>query len=248
MPQDNFTYEMELIMQEKIKSYAEKAKKYLIANKNVAGIIAGVVFIIIVIILIAAGTSGEGKSKSDETTEAETTVVIVKPTEDTETNTLVPLEESSKIVEVIEKYYDAKASADIEALADCVDNMEGISENAISNYGKYIEEYQDIVCYKIDENSNICKGVVFVTFKYKYTGIETPAPGYSYMQVIEDADGNYKIHNMLTKYEMEKLEQFLGSFSPESALKVLENQIDEEFKQVYESDEDLQKLYDAIQN
>ncbi len=231
----------------KLNNYFAKAKSQIYDNKKVFyGVIIGGVSAFAILLIIVGIAFGSGK-ESEDSKKNDTTEVIVKPSE-TEKTAIEPIDSSSEIAKVIVKYYGAKASADIEKISECVDNMNGISENTITSYGKYIEAYQDIQCYEIKENSNICKGVVFITFKYKYTGIATPAPGYSYMQIIQDTDGNYKIHNMLTKYELDKLQQLIDSLGPESQIRILEEQMDKQFQEAYNSDEDLRKLYDLIKD
>ncbi|MBE5940696.1 MAG: hypothetical protein E7266_09915 [Lachnospiraceae bacterium] len=219
-------------------------------NSKKEYIFSGLAIILTVLIFVSFSVTACGKKESEktvvDTTEDETTSVVITTTEEPVKYVIEKEPDDSKILEVIKAYYYAKQEADIEALKLCVDSMEGISSNTLESYGKYIDEYQDIVCYKIEENADICDNVIFITFKYKYKGIPTPAPSYSYVQVKEQEDGSYKIHNMLTQSEMDSLEKFIASFDSDSELKAMENKINADFKTACESDGELKELYEVI--
>lgn len=80
------------------------------------------------------------------------------------------------IDELVNKYYTAISSCDIESLQECVDDIGDITAESLEAMAQYIEAYENIECYVkpgLDDNSYI----IYVYYENKILNIDTLAPG-----------------------------------------------------------------------
>lgn len=104
-----------------------------------------------------------------------------------------PMEKSnSEITGLIESYYKALGEKDIATLKTLVDDLTPSDESKITNAKDYIEGYEvgDVYTKQgLTEDSY----VVYASFDYICKGITTKVPALSWLYVVKDSDGNYKI-------------------------------------------------------
>ena len=157
-------------------------------------IIVGVLFLLLVIILaFFSQKSRKEKAESDEVISMSADVAI-------STNDIMPTEEPLKINAypelnaLMEKYFVALSSGDIDSLHDICSQIEDDAEKRITVKAKYIEDYEEIVCYT-KSGPYPDSYIVFVSYLIKYKDIDTPAPGMSTLLVYRDESGNYYVHN-----------------------------------------------------
>ena len=196
-------------------------------------VIGIVVVVIAVIALIAVGINATNYKKNDE---PETTSY------DQASN---PLQEDSyeDISDVVKLYYQAKAAGDVNALAQYVDNMDGITEDSLAEESSYITGYSDITCYtKNGLYANTY--VVFVRYSLQIKNIATPAPGISILYVIRDDEtGNIYIHNGVTDKEVL---DYISMISQDDDVVALYTEVNNSLNDALNADGDLKNFYDAL--
>lgn len=86
---------------------------------------------------------------------------------------------------LVEQYYRAIAAKDTETLKSLVDNLSAEDEAGIA--ADTIENYSDLNVYT-KASDGIGSYAVFVTYRYKLAGIDTPVPGMSQLYIRSDRD------------------------------------------------------------
>ena len=196
-------------------------------------VIGIVVVVIAVIALIAVGINATNYKKNDE---PETTSY------DQASN---PLQEDSyeDISDVVKLYYQAKAAGDVNALAQYVDNMDGITEDSLAEESSYITGYSDITC-NTKNGLYANTYVVFVRYSLQIKNIATPAPGISILYVIRDDEtGNIYIHNGVTDKEVL---DYISMISQDDDVVALYTEVNNSLNDALNADGDLKNFYDAL--
>lgn len=205
--------------------------------------ILGVLFIILIIALIV--TNVKDKDSSDEKSTEKTTKTQQESNEPAteDSGKLVPEAADSEITQLIINYKKAsEIEASLDEVAKYVDSIENISIEKFENIKKYIEDFTNVECYKInsiDENTYI----VVATFGCKFYNIETAAPGCETYIVIKK-DNELKIHN-LTKQET--LETYISSDIDVTLINQINKEVNDSLKAAIESDTELQRVVEILQ-
>lgn len=165
---------------------------------------AGILFILLVFIL--AKCAGPGRSADSDTEDTEATEVITA-------DNFVPDAEFTvdgieELNELIENYFMAYATDDLDTLAQIAYPMSDNEKSYIGVFSDYIEEYQNIVCYS---KSGLTSGsyLVSVYYELKFYNVETVAPGLEFFYVETDAEGNLYINNLYSSYNFSRTENEL---------------------------------------
>lgn len=210
----------------------EKKVKQTIHTLIIAGV--SIVALIIVMAIIAA-VAGKSKGKDKDQ--------ITVTTQSQEENQLKE-EAYEEITDVVKLYLDAKLEGNVEALAQYVDNMDGITAEDLAAESAYIDEYSSITCYTkngLYENTY----VVYVYYELQLKNIKTSVPGITTLYVIRDDEtGNIFIHNGVTDGEVL---QYIKELTKQEDVAALFDDVNKMFNEAVESDEELKSFYEALQ-
>ncbi len=197
--------------------------------------VLAVLFIVLIIAIILTNT-GEKKENDDkkDTKETETTTEELT-TEEDENEQLKAEASDSPITVLISNYLKAeRIDVSMDEVNKYVDNSDKISLEKYEVLKKYIEEYQNVTCYKlssIDENISI----VVTTYGCKFFNIETAAPGCETFIVI-NRDGKYLVHNLTVQ---ESIDTYISSDVDVSLINQINKEINDSLKSAMASDEEL---------
>ena len=187
-------------------------------------------------------------TSDDETFEEDTTTntVDMSTTDNLEDTKPViePEAETSDIHTLIVGYIDAAyIKADMEAVALVVDDTTNINVDKYKSRKKYIEQYENIKCYKFEsaiENAYI----VFVTYDTKLYNIVTLAPSAeTFIVKYNDAEKKYMIHNLTVE---EELDSYIAGASEFAYTIEIRKDIEERLNQALATDTELKKVYDLM--
>lgn len=206
-------------------------------NNIVLWCVLGVLGIILIIALIVTNM-GDDESKEKETAKPEAATTTIETTTIQEDKKLVAEASDSPITTLISNYLQAeRIDVSMDEVTKYVDNSEKISLDKYEVLKKYIEEYQNINCYKlnsIDENTFI----VIVTYGCKFYNIETAAPGCETFLVV-NKDNQYFIHNLTVQ---ESIDTYISSDVDVSLINQINKEINDSLKAAIESDRGLAEV------
>ncbi len=158
-----------------------------------AKIVMPVVLIVCVAVTVFVSVNANRKiANRQEGVEANSNV------EDAENNTSavpqVPLQknEDPKIEELINTYYAAVVSGDIETIRSLVENLEDTEVIRIQETSKYTESYPTVDIYT-KEGPTDNTVLVYVCSEVKFTDFEEPVPGMKAFYVRINENGEYRI-------------------------------------------------------
>ena len=103
-----------------------------------------------------------------------------------------PLETNEEVTSLITQYYEALGSGDIQTLQTLVDGFSPSDESRVTNVSDYIERYEVKDVYTkqgIGDNTY----VVYASYEYLCSGIDTPVPALTQFYVTRNGEGNLKI-------------------------------------------------------
>lgn len=210
----------------------DEESKELLSIKKILPIAGIGVLVIAIIVLVIFGVNSR-KHKQDG--EGETTSYNQADN---------PLQEEAyeDISDVVKLYYEAKVAGNVEALAQYVDNVEGITQESLAAEYSNVNEYSSITCYtKNGLYPNTY--VVFVYYELSIKNIATPAPGISVLYVIRDDEtGNIYIHNGVTDGEVS---DYITMISKDDDIIELCNDVNAELSAALAADADLKAFYDG---
>lgn len=151
-----------------------------------------------IIILVAAAlivaviviTSRKGNKDRQEIQ----TVVDLTDEQNDNKNQIQTLEKDGvpAVKELVQKYFDAVKSADVDQLTRIVVQETPFSEESLKKQCEYVESYENIVCYTVPgiaDNTYI----VYVYYEIKFIGIDTKAPSMIRLYICQNEDGSLYI-------------------------------------------------------
>lgn len=205
-------------------------------------IIVGVLFLLLVIILaVFSKKSRKEKAESDEVISTSADVAI-------SANDIMLTEEPLKINAypevnaLMEKYFVALSSGDIDSLREICSQMEDDAEKRITVKAKYIDDYEEIDCYT-KSGPYPDSYIVFVSYLIKYKDIDTPAPGMSTLLVFRDGSGNYYVHNDDIDEPTEKY--IKGVVEQNDVIEMLDK-VEKDYADALDNDNTLKAFMDAF--
>ncbi len=153
----------------------------------------------------------------------------------------------SEIQEMFAGYFNAKLSGDAVRGNSYFEGETGNAQDAERDEAelawslKYIEDYQDILCYTVPGPEKESY-VVYVYYKTKFYQSNTAAPSLSAAYVRKDADGIYRICSEMRDTEGAYMKAVAGLPSVQE----LTRTVQEEFRQALASDASLLKIYEIM--
>lgn len=226
------------VISSKRKEEVETSTLEDIKKNKVLWIILGVLFVVLIIALIVTNIPKKEKSsgKPKETT------TVIETTTAKEEDELVAEPEDSEITELIKNFLKAqRIDVSIDEVSKYVDNAEKISVAEYEKLKKYIEEFQNVTCYKLNstvENTYI----VITTYGCKFYNIETAAPGFEAFMVV-NKDGKYLIHNLTVE---ENLDTYISRDVDITRINKLMKEINDSLENAKELDADLAAVMNEL--
>lgn len=188
------------IYMELLKGFCQKYKRYF-------GALA--VFVLWIVVLVQfAGKQEPGMKTGDVGTESETGT-----TEITSEGGILDGEFSDvsdeELEALIQSYYAAYVNADIVTLETLASPVTDHEKSYISTFAELYEEYQNIACYYLKEETDCY--YVSVCYDLKFKDIDTPAAGMDFFYVERDGKGNLFINNAYSAYNFNFMETELDA-------------------------------------
>lgn len=199
------------------------------------------VIVVIAVVLLGIGIllgsligSSTGKNKNlqaeaqpAESTEAQTETAVPD----------VPLEENAnpEVNALMEKYYQAAASGDIDTINTLKDYSDQAELLRIQEKSKYLESYDDINCYT-KPGPEADSYVVYVTYYAKFRDIEQKVTGLNTYIVCKKDDGSYYIHDCS---EDESMKEYRTNVTKQDDVVDLFNRVQVEYNEAVTENEEL---------
>ncbi|MCD7739453.1 MAG: SH3 domain-containing protein [Lachnospiraceae bacterium] len=187
---------------------------------------------------IAEETVAEQEAEVDDSTVTEAAVAAVSVDN--------PLEADKypEINELIERYLEALAAGDVDAMMEICSNVTDTEKIRIEELGKYIEAFPEYnVFTKLGPVEN--SYVVYAAARAQFPGLETLVPGIYCLYVCMDENGSYYINeDTLTDEETAYIEALN---SDESVMELL-NSIDEEYQEMVANDSEIAAYLEVTVN
>lgn len=165
-----------------------KYKKILeFIKENLRYFVAGALFVVLVLVLVNCAEPKKGDGAVDGTEVSQ------------ETEEAFQVDAYEEVNALFEQYYTAYAAGDMDTLASIATPLSENEKIYITQYSQYLEACQNIKCYTksgLDDKSYL----VFVTMEFKFTGVDTAAPGMDYFYVRTNDDGSLYIDNLYSQY------------------------------------------------
>lgn len=159
-----------------------------------------------------------------------------------------PLEEKgypSEIDTLVETYYEAKSSCDIDTLKSISSEPSNvISKKQLLQLVEGIDEYDNIKCY-VKKAYEEGAYIVFVYYDIKFIGLNTLAPSLSKLYIITDRTGTLKIYDGEIS---EELKEYLNARSEDEDVLVLRDHTNQLAEKAKEKDKDLKAFWEILDN
>lgn len=141
---------------------------------------------------------------------------------------------------IIQKYYTALGSKDIEGLQNIVDNLDETEQAKIVK-DQYLENYSGVEAYTKKGLADGCY-IVLARYNYKFKDIDGQVPGLSQLYLCTNEDGSLYI-SMEQDEETQKYIQ--DAVQAEDAQKLIKS-VQEEYKTVLEANEKLKNFISSL--
>lgn len=97
--------------------------------------------------------------------------------------------------ELVDRYYEAKASGNIETLQSIQVPFLDTDAKKLSHESELIDDYRNIVCYTHTKGITKNIYVVFAYYEIKFPDVETLVPGMETLVICKDSEGKWYINN-----------------------------------------------------
>ena len=181
-----------------------KVKEFCSDNKKYVGVAA---VLLCLIILLAVVTANGKKDKKENTEATEQTQVSVEyfqfETEYTD-------DKKDEITQLLQNYYTAYVSADLDTLANIAYPMTDNEKSYIGVVSQYYETVSDITVYS---KAGLENGSYFVSVEnnIKFYGVDTVAPTLDFFYIATDDNGQLYINNVYSNFNRTYAEEELDS-------------------------------------
>lgn len=147
-----------------------------------------------------------------------------------------------EVNELVQAYYKALGDKNIEALKETVKGLDPAEESKIANT-KYIESYENVEVYTkkgLEEGSY----VVFASFAYKCTDVETPAPALSQLYVVTDE--NDKLWISAEAVSDAEIQAYVSTIMGQADVIQLRNNVQAAYDQAQAGDPQLKAFLESL--
>lgn len=188
--------------------------------------LAGILLIVIAFFAVRLVKGlGSPKKNEPETQQVSTERTTEAETEKKKTTTLV--QDQPEILDLVTKYYTARANKDYDALAAMCEVFDDTARSEIESQDAAIESYSNIMTYS---KPGMTDGsyVVYIYFDAKLTGIDTLAPSLRELYLVTDVEGNLMIADKDSNPEQEDyIEQLRADDDVQALIKDVDKKLDD---------------------
>ena len=187
-----------------MKDFFIKVKEFCSDNKKYVGV--AVVLLCLIILLVAVAANGK-KNRKENTEATEQTQVSV---EDFQFETEYTDDKKDEITQLLQNYYTAYVSADLDTLAKIAYPMTDNEKSYIGVVSQYYETVSDITVYS---KAGLENGSYFVSVEnnIKFYGVDTVAPTLDFFYIATDDNGQLYINNVYSNFNRTYAEEELDS-------------------------------------
>ena len=187
-----------------MKDFFIKVKEFCSDNKKYVGV--AVVLLCLIILLVAVAANGK-KNRKENTEATEQTQVSV---EDFQFETEYTDDKKDEITQLLQNYYTAYVSADLDTLAKIAYPMSDNEKSYIGVVSQYYETVSDITVYS---KAGLENGSYFVSVEnnIKFYGVDTVAPTLDFFYIATDDNGQLYINNVYSNFNRTYAEEELDS-------------------------------------
>lgn len=227
---------------DKLKEKADDVKQFCVQNKKYVGSAAVLVGLIIILAIIVSG-GDNGKKGAD--TESEIQISV----EDFEFEKDYTDDSKDEIDKLLEQYYAAYVSDDIDKLDKIAYPM---SDNEKSYLGAVSQYYEAVTDVKAYTKRGLKKGSFFVSVEnnIKFYGVNTAAPTLDFFYIETDKNGKLYINNIYSNfnrtYEEEALDEsvlaLIKKYTAAEEFSDIQGNVQKAYEEAVNSDADLKTM------
>lgn len=229
-----------------MKDFFIKVKEFCSDNKKYVGVAA----VLLCLIILLAGVTANGKKDKKENTEAtEQTQVSV---EDFQFETEYTDDKKDEITQLLQNYYTAYVSADLDTLANIAYPMTDNEKSYIGVVSQYYETVSDITVYS---KAGLENGSYFVSVEnnIKFYGVDTVAPTLDFFYIATDDNGQLYINNVYSNFNRTYAEEELDSgivsliskYTSDSDFANLQESVQSKYDEAVNSDANLKEMLET---
>ena len=229
-----------------MKDFFAKVKEFCSDNKKYVGVAA---VLLCLIILLAVVTANGKKDKKENTEVTEQTQVSV---EDFQFETEYTDDKKDEITQLLQNYYTAYVSADLDTLANIAYPMTDNEKSYIGVVSQYYETVSDITVYS---KAGLENGSYFVSVEnnIKFYGVDTVAPTLDFFYIATDDNGQLYINNVYSNFNRTYAEEELDSgivsliskYTSDSDFANLQESVQSKYDEAVNSDANLKEMLET---
>ena len=229
-----------------MKDFFVKVKEFCSDNKKYVGVAA---VLLCLIILLAVVTANGKKDKKENTEGTEQTQVSV---EDFQFETEYTDDKKDEITQLLQNYYTAYVSADLDTLANIAYPMTDNEKSYIGVVSQYYETVSDITVYS---KAGLENGSYFVSVEnnIKFYGVDTVAPTLDFFYIATDDNGQLYINNVYSNFNRTYAEEELDSgivsliskYTSDSDFANLQESVQSKYDEAVNSDANLKEMLET---
>lgn len=153
------------------------------------------------------------------------------------------LNENKDINKLIENYFNAKKSVNMDALSELVSDPSRIPKDRYTILASYVENYKDFDCYCI-KNEEMDSYRVYVKYNMKLKNIESWVPCLTKYYVKITSEGKYVIYfSALDNSEVE----FINLADKNEEIQKLKQEVNKSMSDILEKDATFKQYYQKMQ-
>lgn len=153
------------------------------------------------------------------------------------------LNKNEEINKLIESYFTAKKTVDLETMRELVSDESRIPKEEYTIKASYTEDYKDFDCYYI-RNEEMASYRVYVRYNMKLKNIGSWVPCLTRYYVKETSEGKYVIYlSALDDAEVE----FIDSADKNEEIQKLKEEVNKKLKEILDKDANFKQFYQKMQ-
>ena len=153
------------------------------------------------------------------------------------------LNQNKDINQLIEKYFNAKKTVNLEAMSELVSDANRIPKDRYTILASYVENYKDFDCYYI-RNEETDSYRVYVKYNMKLKNIESWVPCLTKYYVKVTSEGKYVIYfSALDDAEVE----FINAADKNDEIQKLKEDVNKSMTSILEKDATFKQYYQKMQ-
>lgn len=218
----------------------EKIKKFM-SNYGKAVIVAILLVILSVVLVKCTGNEPKNqKTTEDETMESTTTLDTELETKESEAiSNVLKKDEYPEINTLLNAYFDAKITYDVDKLSQLVYPIEGVTTEQLQMEVEGIEAYSNIEVYT-KPGLLADTYVAWVYYEIKFLNTQIAAPALSKMYICTDEQGEVYIYNGTIEGE---ITSYIDELSKDSEVLALIETVNQKFQEALNLDAELNALF-----